>query len=145
MVNKLLQRNSTHLSMSGDTPFARGSLSDVVGKDGEGDGAEEMLRGTYTIDTTDMIPLTASYEMKNFINTLKIPTSVVTGGPIPEMTSIITLRKFKDIFNATREQTASSPSGIHYGHYKASCESNKLVLVHLLFMTVPFQLSIPLT
>ena len=145
MVHKLLQRNSTHLSMSGDTPFARGLLSDAVGLDGESAGVDEMLQGTYSIDAQNMTPLMASNEMKSFLAALKLPTSGITGGPIPDMPSTITLQQFKDIFNATKEQTASSPSGLHYGHYKASCESDQLAQVHLLFMVLPFQVGIPLT
>ena len=77
--------------MSGDTPFARGSLAEAAGKDGESDGVEEMLRGTNTFNSTDMTPLTASFEINSFTTALKVPTSVLTGGPIPEMPSIIPL------------------------------------------------------
>ena len=49
------------------------------------------------------------------------------------------------MLNATREQIASSPSGIHDGHYKVSGKSDTLASVHLLFTTVPFQVGIPLT
>ena len=97
-----------------------------------------MLQGTYSIDDKDMTPLMASNEMKSFLAALKIPTSVLIGGTVPEMPSIITLQQFKDIFNATKEQTASSPSGLHYGHYKASYDSDQLAQVHLLFMIIPF-------
>ena len=72
MVHKLLQRNSTHLSMSGDTPFARGSLAENVGKDGECEGVDEMLKGTYSIDNKDMTPLLASTEMKKFLSSPQI-------------------------------------------------------------------------
>ena len=35
ITKRLLLRNGTHLSMSGDTPFARGTLADTVGLDGQ--------------------------------------------------------------------------------------------------------------
>ena len=88
--------------MSGDTPFARGLVAENVRRYGEGEGVEEMLRGFYSFDHTDMTHLTASSEMKSFITALKVPTSVVTGEPIPEMASIMTLHQYKDKFNATR-------------------------------------------
>ena len=78
--------------MSGDTPFTRGYIADDVGKDGEEEGVEEMLRGSCSVDNTNMTSLTASSEMKSFITALKVPASVVIGGPIPEMPSIITLQ-----------------------------------------------------
>ena len=66
--------------MSGDTPFARGPLSEVVSKDGEGDGVDDMFQGTYSIDDKDMTPLMASNEMNSYLAALKIPIIVLTGG-----------------------------------------------------------------
>ena len=36
ITKRLLQRNETHLSILGDTPFVRGALAEDVGYDGEG-------------------------------------------------------------------------------------------------------------
>ena len=35
ITKRLLQRNGTHLSMSGDTPFARGALAEDLQHDGQ--------------------------------------------------------------------------------------------------------------
>ena len=43
-----------------------------------------------------------------------------TDEPYPFIESEITYHEFKCLFNNTRESTASSPSGIHIGHYKAA-------------------------
>ena len=43
----LLRKNTTQLSMSGDTPFARGRLAEDVGYDGKGDAVENLLDRTY--------------------------------------------------------------------------------------------------
>ena len=61
--------------------------------------------------------------------------------PIPELYSKITLQQSKDVFTSTWKYKASSPSGIYHGYYKASCESDTLAKLHLLFMTVRFQVS----
>ena len=66
ITNRLLKRNRTHLSMSGDTPFARGPLTDIIGRDGEGVAVEEMLKGTFIQDTTGLDEVHASKEMKAF-------------------------------------------------------------------------------
>ena len=50
ITKRLLMRNGTHLSMSGDSPFAKGPLVDAVGLDGEGNGVEKMLQGTFRMD-----------------------------------------------------------------------------------------------
>ena len=130
--------------MSGDTSFARGKLAEDIGRDGEGEGSEEMFRGTYTMDTEGMDPSMASTKINIFLHALKLPDSKLTVSHIPTTPSLITLQQYKDIFNSTREQTASSPSGLYYGHYKAACEDDSLCQVQLLFMTVPFQVGIPL-
>lgn len=51
VTKRLLHCNVTHLSMSGYSPFAWGSLATEIGHDGEGDDVDEMLKGTYTLDT----------------------------------------------------------------------------------------------
>ena len=56
----MLKRNGTHLSMSRDTPFARGPLADLIGKDGDGMAVEEMLKGTFIHDTTGLDEVHAS-------------------------------------------------------------------------------------
>ena len=35
ITNRILQRNGTHLSMSGDAPFSRGPLATDIGVDGQ--------------------------------------------------------------------------------------------------------------
>ena len=105
---------------------------------------DEMLRGTYTLDKSGMDEVHASAEMANFIKALKIPHSTATGEPTPVMDDDIDSETYTEMMNGTRESTASSPSGIHYGHYKAACESELLTAVNLLFMVLPFKVGIPL-
>ena len=131
--------------MSGDTPFARGPSADLVGDDGEVDAVEEMLKGKFTLDIKELDEAAASSEMKSFIMALKIPTSKKTGSEVPEMSVNMKMEGYIRAFRKTAEATASSPSGIHYGHYIAACESKVLAEVNLLFMETPFQVGIPLT
>ena len=42
IARRILQRNSTHLFMSGESPFARGLLAEDIGKDGEGTAVDEI-------------------------------------------------------------------------------------------------------
>ena len=103
-----------------------------------------MLRGTYTMDDNGMDELHASTEMANFIKALQIPHSTKTGETTPEMSDDINSENCVEMMNGTRESTASSPSRIHYGHYKAACESEVLTAVNLMFMALPFKAGIPL-
>ena len=145
ITQRLLLRNGTHLSMLGDPPFARGPLVDVIGLDGERAGVEDMLQGTFDTDNEDMDSITASSEMTSFLKALKIPISATTGSPVPPMVTDMTMEESRNIFGKTKESTASSPSGIHYGHYIAACESDALSVVNRVFMVTPFKASRPLS
>ena len=134
MTERLLQRNVTHLSMSGESPFVRGRTA-----------VDDILNGEFDIDTEGLDEATASTEMHSFIKALKIPNSKDSNTKLKEMGIGITSQDYVDIFSKTRESTASSPSGIHYGHYIAACESELLINVNLIFMTTPFHIGKPLT
>ena len=73
MAQRLTQRNGTHLSMSGDSPFTRGALADEISKDGEGEAVDEILKGSYEMDLRGKDEATSSSEMHSFIKALKIP------------------------------------------------------------------------
>jgi len=45
ITKRLIQRNGTHLSMSGDSPFAQGAIADSIGYSGEGTSADKILKG----------------------------------------------------------------------------------------------------
>lgn len=131
--------------MSGESPFTRGQLADEIGRDGEGTAVDELLKGTFERDRSGLDAATASSEMTNSIKALKLPISHKTGITIAEIDGEVSLQEYKATFNCTNETTASPPSGVHYGHYKASCESDILSEVNHIFMTIPFRMGIPLT
>ena len=51
----------------------------------------------------------------------------------------IKYQDFQDLFTNTKEATASSPSGIHIGHYKACAKSDYLSKIMAAFMSIPFK------
>jgi hypothetical protein len=55
----------------------------------------------------------------------------------------ITEEEFCHMFNNTREATASSPSGIHVGHYKIATQIPKLCTILTKMMSIPFQHNFP--
>ena len=85
ITQRLIQRNSTHLSMSGESPFARGPLAADIGLDGEGDAVEDILKGKYKRDLSGLDEASTSSEMKNFIKVLKILISLKTGKSLEPM------------------------------------------------------------
>ena len=56
----------------------------------------------------------------------------------------MTLDDYYTLFNGTKESTSSHPP-IHYGHFKAACESETLAQFNLFFMNIPFKYGFPLT
>jgi hypothetical protein len=104
-----------------------------------------MLKGSFVFDTAGLDEVHASKEMKSFLAALKIPVTKRGAKATPIMNDNMTLENYIEAFNKTKEDTASSPSGIHYVNYKAACESDLLSKVNLLFMVVPFKVGIPLT
>ena len=146
MINAwILQHNGIHLSMSGDTPFAAGPLLDSIGLDGEEDGVEDHLDRIFHMDTKIMDKVSSSIAMTIFLKIIKRPTSSTTETTIPDMDTELTIEQYKDVVNKIKEATASSPSVIQYGYYKAAHESQLIVSVHLICMVVPFLVGIPLT
>ena len=84
-------------------------------------------------------------EMKIFIGALKTLLSDKTGKYIPTMDTTMDIEQHREVLQKTRVSTASSPSGIHYGHYIAACESDLLSEVNMIFMVVPFQVGVSLS
>ena len=87
----------------------------------------------------------ASSEMRSFLKALQIPVSATTGAPVPSMQAEMTVEDSCKIFRKTKDSTASSPSGIHYGHYIAASECPELAAVNTIFMVTPFKAGKPLT
>ena len=99
----LIQRNGNHLSMSGDSPFARGELADAIGKDDKGKAVDEILKGTFKRDTQGTDGATASSEIQSFIKALKIPISNKKGDTIPLINTDISLQNYIETYSKTRE------------------------------------------
>ena len=70
-------------------------------------------------------------EMKIFIGALKTLLSGKTGKYIPTMDTTMDIEQHMEVFHKTRENTASSPSRIHYGHCIAACDSDILSEVNI--------------
>eukprot|EP00957_Ditylum_brightwellii_P063789 4840248-Ditylum_brightwellii.AAC.1 len=50
----------------------------------------------------------------------------------------LTLHQYKGLFKSQDETTSLSPSGCHYGHYKAVLVSDTISQVHAWMMSTPF-------
>ena len=85
----------------------------------------------------DLPPLDIDRELNALLQSLQRPHTH-EGSLILDMDDTISLEIYKKLFNKTRENTSSSPSKIHMGHYIASCEHDNIANVHRTMMYLPF-------
>eukprot|EP00957_Ditylum_brightwellii_P122785 9363081-Ditylum_brightwellii.AAC.1 len=71
-----------------------------------------------------------NYWLKHNICHALPPSSICTN---------ITVDEFKDLIRMQSEMTSFSPSGRHYGHYKAILADDSICLVHATMMTLAFR------
>eukprot|EP00957_Ditylum_brightwellii_P185124 14097592-Ditylum_brightwellii.AAC.1 len=109
VLSNLLLRNKIHLNQAWDTPFAQGPLQDYIGGYGAGVGAEDILSGNFDPNKSENLP-TVNHWLKHHICQVAPDESINVN---------ISLENFKLMMKAQDESTSSSPSGRHYGHYKA--------------------------
>ena len=108
--------------------------------------AQEWIKCFRVILTlTKLVWMVLQHPPHSFLKVLQIPISATTGSPVPTMKTEMTIEDSYEIFSKTKETTASSPSGINYGHYIAACESPELAVVNTILMVTPFKTGTPLT
>ena len=91
--------------------------------------AEAILRG----DAPSWLP-TTPYE-EEIVRSLK---SMESEEQNPAIDPEVTFEEYQQLFSITRESTASSPSGIHMGHYKVGALFPEIGIVLAKMMSYPF-------
>jgi hypothetical protein len=99
------------------TPFGSGPLANLLGRQGDTQCAQELLRGTLP---PEMPPFLLP-ETLQILNTLAEPLTQSAGS------ANITTEEFVSTYSVASEQMSSSPSGPHIGHYKAILKDPVLV------------------
>eukprot|EP00957_Ditylum_brightwellii_P104210 7937134-Ditylum_brightwellii.AAC.1 len=59
--------------------------------------------------------------------------------PLASVQTNLTLKEYKAAVTKKSEMTTSSPSGRHYGHYKAVLTDDSICIVHTIMMTLPLR------
>jgi hypothetical protein len=70
---------------------------------------------------------------------LQMITTTNTQHAHPSVDVNISVEAFQSCYKAEKENTSSSPSGRHVGHYKAAAMSDHLSAIHAMMMSVPFR------
>ena len=95
----------THFQQAQGTPFTTKPLSDDINYVGDTEAAESILEGNYQNE-----------KVTNLTNLFLQQMKRRTNNTIPD---IITKEEMMTKYKLWREQTTTSPSGRHLGHYKA--------------------------
>jgi hypothetical protein len=74
--------------------------------------------------------------------TQRILSTLASEYPTIAGSTIITPEEFSSSYKVAKENTSSSPSGRHIGHYKAILKDQTLTALHAAMMSIPFQVGI---
>jgi len=112
------------------TPFGTGPVADAFGRRGDTTQADLLLQGIVppSLADTPMLP-----ETRSILNTIATEFPVVAAP-----SGAITQEEFISAYKVTHENTSSSPSGRHIGHYKVAASDPTLAQLHSRMMSFPF-------
>jgi len=124
---KILERNKIHLHQAKDTPFASSKLGNLFKFDGSGSLTEELLTGK----TDDMGLEMVCKQYLEGLTVKKIKT-------LEKVDVEISIEDYKIFWTKKRESTATSPFGLHIGHYKIACDDDEVLEIHRRLLILPF-------
>eukprot|EP00957_Ditylum_brightwellii_P002352 180405-Ditylum_brightwellii.AAC.1 len=119
-MTKLLLRNKLHLNQAWNTLCTQGPLKDYIGECGLGPGCQDILDGNFDPNQSEKLPVINHWLKYNICQV----------APSRSINVDISLHDYKSLMKVQNESTSSSPSGQHYGHYKAILDHDNLCLVH---------------
>ena len=126
----LLHRNKKHLGQAKRTPFARGKWAQALKWDGTGDLGKDILSGSIL----NKEKFTSTVQL--YFESLK--TTRLTGA-LKIIEPQLTIEEYKQFWKKKKEETVTSPFGLHVGHFKAALQNVKILNVHRIMLLLPFQ------
>ena len=112
---------SERFSLANSAPICRGPLFELLGFNADTETAEMILDGTFVPpEGTDGPTRIILEEISKIWHKMEGK----------EVDIVITREDFQFFWKRSREKTASSYSGLHFGHYKAAAHSNLLSDIH---------------
>ena len=108
VVRHLRARNRTHFGQAHGTAFTVPPLSDSLGYGADKPAAEAILTGTFGYSGSDPMVHILLHHLRQTDEMRRLPCR-----------SIITRDEFVGKLRVWRESTATSPSGLHLGHFKS--------------------------
>jgi hypothetical protein len=121
--------NAQRFRQADTTPFMVSPLSDDLGLYGTGPNAEAILQGTYAIP-----PGTDPWAAE-LIRHLRMDERVASA---PSVSLAIPTDLYQMGWRRSRERTSSGPSGVHFGHFIASCSHTLLAEFDACMANIPY-------
>ena len=143
MFHHLLHKNTHHLFKSHISIFAKGTLAEAIGPNGDNPIVEDILQRTYKLGT-EYLKRTDYKELQSIIKALRVATTP-SGERIPTIQAHYTQEVYQAGFKGTKEYIASSAQGLHMGHNKAASEDDFLSKTNAILVDTPFQYGFSLT
>jgi hypothetical protein len=110
---EVLTKDSQELfHQAAETPFVSGPIASKIGPFADNDYCDAVLNGTFEFE--DLAEWT---EVQDLIKGMRYPNPARP--KTPSIDTTLTYEGFQSAIKNTRERTSSSPSGRHYGHYRA--------------------------
>jgi hypothetical protein len=127
MEQRIMENNSRWFRLTESTPPMQEPLISQLGYLGNTETASQILNGTY------VCPPELETETQLFISALQVTSPTMMASKV---STSVTKEDFKSYWKHARERTSSSLSTIHFGHYKASTDSDYLLEIHALFTEI---------
>ena len=129
----LLQQNKTALLNPRPKLPTQQAFKEKCGKFGNGPLVKRLLEGSCDVSKISSVPI-----QQQWLKALECPRNS-EGQPTDSITTQITTEDLRNLLKHTKERTASSPSGIHIGHYLASSFSDDLMHILTSNINMPFE------
>jgi hypothetical protein len=107
----LLADGQQHFNQAAPTPFVTGPIAAKFGPFDDNDYCDDILNGQF-----DFTHLAENLEVSDLICGMRYPNPL---NPTTQINSSITPEDLAAMVKHSCERTSSSPSGRHYGHYRA--------------------------
>ena len=130
----LLEQGRMHFSQAKDTPFAFGLIANKIGPFKFNEYSKQILQGTFDIES-----LTNSVEVIDIVKAMRY----INPANPPEFDCTLTGPDLREQFKKVKESTASSPTGLHYGHWKMLRKDEDTFEPFAMLISFAFQWGIP--
>jgi hypothetical protein len=125
--------NTRQYHQATNTPFATEPLVSYIGPEANTLGTDNLLRRNMPPDETTLLLQPETIQLLRMVATNN------TQHAHPGLDINISVEAFQSCYKAVKENTSSSPSGRHVGHYKAAAMNDHLSAIHAMMMTIPFR------